>query len=413
MSSRLNTTARTIRNAVLLLPGLVLLPTGDAAAQDQEIIRGDLPPMPEITYHPEPEGLQVETFISDLEVVWAMQFAPDGRLFLTERPGRVRVVSADGTLDPEPWATFNVLHEGESGLMGLALHPDFPSEPWVYLMYTAQLDNGIENRVVRLRELDGRGVEEEILVGEIPATGNHSGGSLFFGPDGMLYVATGDVFQRERSADLDDLAGKVLRITPEGAVPGDNPFPGNPVWAYGLRNPHGFDIQPGTGRLFAADHGPTGEDGTRHHDRVIVLEEGRHHGWPAVVGAPGIEDYVDPFLTFVPASPPGDILFYDADLMPELRGDLFISVLGFTAQGAQTLLRVRFEDPSDPQFPTTVERWFHDGEGNSIYGRLRGMTVGPDGALYIGTSNLDGRLFAGSPREGDDRILRIFPAGND
>jgi len=125
-----------------------------------------------------------------------------------------------------------------------------------------------------------------------------------------------------------------------------------------------------------------------------------------------LPEYVDPLLTFVPASPPGDLLFYEADLMPQFRGDLFVSVLGFTAQGAQALLRVRFDDPQDPNRVTALERWFNDVSGASVFGRLRGMTVGPDGAIYVGTSNLDGRLFAGSPREGDDRILRIAPAGS-
>ncbi len=392
---------------------LVLGGLASPVAGQDEILRGDLPPMPAPTFHPSPEGIEVTTFVSGLQVVWALEFAPDGRLFLTERPGRVRVVSADGTLEPEPWATFTVHHEGESGLMGLALHPDFPVEPWVYVMYTTPVGDGLENRVSRIREVAGRGAEEEILLSGIPATGNHSGGTLLFGPDGMLYVATGDVFERERSADLDDLAGKILRLTPEGTVPEDNPFPGSPVFAYGVRNPHGFAFHGSTGRFFAADHGPTGEDGTRAHDRVLEIQEGRHHGWPAVIGAPGLPEFVDPFLTFVPSNPPGDVIFYEADLMPQLRGDLFVSVLGFTAQGAQTLLRVRFDDPDNPGEVVALERWFNAGDGTSVYGRLRGLTVGPDGAIYVGTSNFDGRLFGAQPREGDDRVLRIAPPGSD
>ncbi len=144
--------------------------------------------------------------------------------------------------------------------------------------------------------------------------------------------------------------------------------------------------------------------------RIIVLEEGRHHGWPAVVGAPGLPDYVDPFLTFAPASaPPGDLIFYTGDLMPELKNDLFVSILGFQAQDRQTLMRIRFEDDSDPTRPTALERWFNDEEGSSVYGRLRGLAVGPDGALYVGTSNHDGRQFVERHRELPDRILRITP----
>jgi glucose/arabinose dehydrogenase len=384
---------------------------GGLSAQQEPILRGELPSMPEVRYLPSPPGLETTTFASGLEVIWALDFASDGRLFLTERPGRIRVVGAGGTLEPQPWATLDVVHEGESGLMGLALHPNFPTEPWVYVMYTARTPDGMENRVSRIREVGGRGGEEEILLGGIPVAGNHSGGTLRFGPDGMLYIAAGDTFDRDRATNLDDLAGSVLRLTPQGAVPPDNPFPGNPIWAYGVRNPHGLDFQPGTGQLFAADHGPSGEDGARAHDRLIILEAGRHHGWPAVIGAAGDARYVDPFLTFVPASPPGDLRFYDADLMPELRGDLFVSVLGFTPVGAQNLMRVRFQDPADPLRVTAIERWFNDEAGNPVYGRLRGLAVGPDGALYVGTSNRDGRSFGRTPDPQDDRILRIAPAG--
>jgi glucose/arabinose dehydrogenase len=406
---------RMTRRCLTTLTLALILVGPDALHSQEEIIRGELPPMPETTYHLVPEGIRVETVATGLVAVWALQFAPDGRLFFTEREGRVRTMSPGGVLDPEPWLAIEdrVLFRGESGVMGVALHPRFPEEPWVYVMYTSQENGTLQNRISRFREVNGRAGEEEILIDGLAVQeggGSHSGGTLRFGADGMLYASTGDAFERQRSEDLDDLAGSVLRLTPEGGVPADNPTPGSPIWAHGVRNIHGLDWQPGTGALFAADHGPTGEDGTRFHDRVVVLQEGRHHGWPRVIGAPGLPEYVDPILTFVPSAPPGDLLFYDADLMPQLRGDLFVSLLGFQPAAAQALLRVRFEDADRPQFPTAMERWFNDGDGTSAYGRLRGMTVGPDGALYIGTSNRDGRQFARdliTPE--DDRILRIDP----
>ena len=384
-------------------------------AQD-EIIRGELPPMPPVSFHPEPEGYNVEVFASDLEVVWSIKFAPDDRMFVTERPGRVQIFDAEGNRQAEPWLDISerMFHQGESGLMGLALHPQFPQEPWVYLMYTYVTDDEPQTRLVRIREENGHAGEEEILLDGLPVQtpgGSHSGGTLRFGEDGYLYIATGDAFERSLSADIEEPAGAVLRLTDTGEVPADNPIADNPIWAYGLRNVHGLDWQPSTGRLFAADNGPTGEDNLMAHDRIIVLEEGRHHGWPAVVGAPGLPDYVDPFLTFAPASaPPGDLIFYTGDLMPELKNDLFVSILGFQAQDRQTLMRIRFEDESDPTRPTALERWFNDEEGNSVYGRLRGLAVGTDGALYVGTSNHDGRQFVERHRELPDRILRITPA---
>lgn len=391
------------------------LTTSMAAMAQNEIIRGELPPMPEVTYHPSPAGYRVEEFATDLQVVWTIRFAPDGRIWVTERPGRVQILSADGVRQAEPWLSLEdrIFFQGESGLMGLAFHPQYPQTPWVYVMYTYLTEDGPLNRISRFTDMGDTAGEETILFDGLAAQargGSHNGGTLQFGADGMLYVATGDAFERQRSADLNDLAGAVLRITPEGEVPADNPWPGNPIWAHGLRNPHGLAWQPETGRLFTGDHGPTGEDQLMAHDRLIILEGGRHHGWPVMVGAGGLPDYVDPILTWVPSSPPGDVLFYNADLMPELKNDLFVSVLGFQPQERQNLMRIRFQDPSDPSKPTAIERWFNDEQGNSVYGRLRALAVGPDGALYVGTSNHDGRQMTASHREGPDRILRITPA---
>jgi quinoprotein glucose dehydrogenase len=200
-----------------------------------------------------------ETVATGLVAVWALQFAPDGRLFFTEREGRVRTISPDGVLDPEPWLAVEdrVLFRGESGVMGIALHPRFPEEPWVYVMYTSRESGTLQNRISRFREVGGRAGAEEILIDGLAvqtAGGSHSGGTLHFGPDGMLYASTGDAFERQRSEDLGDLAGSVLRLTPGGELPADNPIPGNPIWAHGVRNIHGIDWQPGTGAVFAADH---------------------------------------------------------------------------------------------------------------------------------------------------------------
>ncbi len=403
------------RLALALTLGSVLLGAGSAAIAQNEIIRGAIPPMPEISYHPSPAGFQVDEFVSDLQVVWTIRFLPDGRLMVAERPGRVRLISADGVLDPQPWLSVEdrVFFQGESGLTGLALHPDYPAVPWVYVMYTYISDSGPLNRISRFTEVNGRAGDETVLLDGLAAQargGSHSGGTLQFGSDGMLYIATGDAFERQRSNDLNDPAGAVLRLTPEGTVPADNPWPGNPIWAHGLRNPHGLAWQPSTGRLFTGDHGPTGEDQLMAHDRIVILEGSRHHGWPIMVGAAGNPDYVDPILTFVPSSPPGDVMFYSADLMPSLQNDLFVSVLGFQPAERQNLMRIRFQDPANPTRPTAIERWFNDENGNSVYGRLRALATGPDGAIYVGTSNHDGRQMNASQRERPDRILRITPA---
>jgi glucose/arabinose dehydrogenase len=388
-----------------LLTGLPLVATAQPDLPkdgDDRPIMGELPNFPLEAYHLNPPGVTVETYLQDLDVVWGLEFAPDGRLFLTEKAGRIRVASADGTLDPIPWATLDDVNAEirERGLFGLALHPQFPAEPWVYVMYAYDIaDDRTANRVVRFREVDGRGVDQEILLDDIPGATTHNGGRIRFGPDGMLYVGAGDARDRRRSQDINNLGGSILRLTSEGAVPADNPFPNNPVWAYGFRNVLGLAFRPEDDQFFAADHGPTVEWEPRigAYDELNIIEKGANYGWPLVVGAPKEPGYVDPILSWIPSVPPGDLIFHN--------GDLFLSTLW-----SESLVRIRFQDSADPNKVTGVERWFNsqvwrDGVlPESTYGRLRALAVGPDGALYLGTTNRDGRI---EPRPGDDRVLRI------
>lgn len=195
------------------------------------------------------------------------------------------------------------------------------------------------------------------------------------------------------------MGGSILRITPEGAIPDDNPWPNSPIWAYGMRNPLGIAFRPEDGALFVADHGPTTEWEPRigAFDELNLVQKGKNYGWPRVVGAPGIPDYVDPLLSWIPSVPPGDLIFHN--------GDLYL-----TALWSEALVRMRFQDPSDPNHVTGVERWFNsrvwrDGvPAVGEYRRVRALAVGPDGAIYMGTSNRDGRF---EPGPDDDRVVRI------
>ena len=374
---------------------------GVANAQSDRPVLGNLPVVPLEVYHLNPPGVTVETVAEGLDVVWSLEFARDGRLFLTEKAGRIRVIGLDGRLAPEPWVTVeDVTAEiRENGLNGLALHPQFPDEPWVYVMYTVEGGGEVTNRVSRFREVDGRGADEDVILDDIPGATNHNGGRIKFGPDGMLYIGTGDARDRTRAQNLDNVGGSILRLTPEGDVPADNPWPGNPIWAYGFRNPLGIAFRQGDGQLFVADHGPTTEWEPRigAFDEINIVAKGANYGWPRVVGAPGVAGFVDPILSWIPSVPPGDMAFHD--------GHLYV-----TALWSEALVRVSFEDASDRNRVTRVERWFNsrvwrDGVmSESLYRRVRALTVGPDGALYMGTSNRDGRL---EPEPYDDRVLRI------
>lgn len=331
----------------------------------------------------DPSALRVEVVAENLQVPWAIDFASDGRIFFTERPGRVRVIQ-DGRLLPEPWATLPVAAVGEGGLLGLALDPQFERNRYVYVYYTYRYDQGqLRNRVVRLTDRDGRGQDPETIIDGIAGANIHDGGRIKFGPDGKLYITTGDASQSQLAQDMNSLAGKILRLNADGSIPSDNPFPGSPVYSLGHRNPQGLAWHPVTGQLFATEHGPTGND------EVNIIQPGGNYGWPVVQARAGRSQFIDPILVFSPSvAPTGATFFQDEFFFTTLRGE--------------HLHRVTLQPPDFRQ----VQRDQRLLEGE--YGRLRDAVVGPDGALYITTSNRDGR---GSPDLADDRILRFALAG--
>lgn len=371
--------------------------TGFAQADlppEGQVDDGGKPPMPAPVEVARAGDYAVENYVTGLEIPWDMAWAGEGRLYVTERPGRVRLVE-DAKLAPEPYATVNASHRGEGGLMGIALHPDYPDEKWVYLMYTYTSGGGTYNKVTRLRDTGSGLADEEPVLEGIPGSGVHNGGIIRFGPDGMLYVGTGDAREPELAQNVESLAGKILRMTPDGKAPDDNPRKGSLVYALGFRNVQGLAWHPETGQLWATSHGPTGEFGLQARDAVYVVEKGGNHGWPRVLGVTDREGVVDPVLYFPQnAVPPALCVFYSGDLMPDLKNNFF-----FASLRAEHLQRVVVDGNNRPE---RVERWFSGGD----MGRLRAVAQGPDGALYVSTSNRDGR---GRVRPGDDRILRIGP----
>lgn len=336
--------------------------------------------------HAQSDDPTVDVLADGLDIVWSMAFAPDGRLFVSERPGRIRVI-ADGRLETRPWATVDaVTPDGsEAGLMGLAIDPDFASNGHVYACYSYGSPSGsVLNRIVRMSDRSGRASQETILVDAIPGARFHNGCRLGFGPDGMLYATTGDAIDESLPQYVESLAGKTLRMTSEGRAPNDNPFRGSLVWTLGHRNAQGIAWDPETGAMWSTEHGSSG------YNELNLLERGANYGWPLIRAEQQSSDYEAPAY-HIRDIPPAGAAFASRDRYPELDGGL---VFGMLQGGALMFARLGDRDEI-----VAVEELIDD-----RYGRLRDVVTGPDGYLYVATSNRDQ---VGEPRAGDDRILRI------
>jgi glucose/arabinose dehydrogenase len=332
--------------------------------------------------------IQTSVYVDNVELPASMIFAPDGRMFFVEVfAGRVRVVE-NGVLQPDPVMTFQVQQGSESGLLGIALDPDFTTNRYIYAYYSepdpAELDRGVRNRVVRFVERDGKGAEVTPILDNLPnnpvkgAQDAHQGGALIFGPDKKLYVTIGDAGRPDLVQEPSALNGKVLRINPDGSIPSDNPTPGSPVFGMGFRNPWGLAVHPRTGGIYATDNG------NHIHDKVDLIKPGVNFGWPAVE-----DPRSDPRFT-APVWDSGDapdahngmtgVAIYEGDMFPEFKDSLF-----FCAFRTGKLRRVPLVGP-DQSASEEQERL--DPEC-----RL-GLTVGPDGAIYVSTMNRIVRLSA-------------------
>ncbi len=308
---------------------------------------------------------------TDLTVPWGLAFLPDGTALVAERPtGRVLAIGPDGGTSPAGTVP-GVADRGEGGLLGLAVARNDPGT--VYAYFTSTQD---DNRVVRMPFSAGRlGRATPVLTG-IPAGSNHNGGRIAFGPDGKLWIGTGDASDTARSQDREDLGGKILRIDPDGSVPSDNPFPGSPVWSYGHRNVQGLAFDS-TGQLWAA------EFGQNTWDELNKVRKGGNHGWPEVEGRGEREGFVDPQVVWSTdeASPSGIAIVDDVVYVAALRG--------------RRLWQVPIQDGTAGRPVAALA---------GDLGRLRTVEGDPDGGLWVTTSNTDGR---GTPDARDDRIVRL------
>jgi aldose sugar dehydrogenase len=369
-------------------------------ASPQEQAQANQPPAPQASCTLVEDGfgaagqvnVRVEEVVSGLNVPWGIAFLPNGDMLVSERSGQVRLVQ-NNTLRPQPIATINVSDRGEGGLLGIAAHPDFANNRFFYVYFTANANGTPVNRVERwqLSQDATSATRDRTIIDNIPVAQYHNGGRIRFGPDGMLYVGTGDARDPDLSQDVNSLAGKILRVTPDGEVPADNPFAGNPVYILGIRNTQGFDwINEST--LWVSDHGPSGELGRSGHDKVSVAQAGDNLGWPTTYRCESQQGLVTPAIVWRQALPPGGAAIYTGNAIPEWQGSFIVAALR-----AEQLQRVVI----DPQSGQVQQ---HDVYLQGQHGRLREAVMGPDGELYVTTSNCDGR--GSCPADGD-KILRI------
>jgi glucose/arabinose dehydrogenase len=341
--------------------------------------------------------LRAEKVVTGLKVPWTVAFLPSGSMLITERAGRLRLVQA-GQLQPDPVLTLKIGQTTEGGLLGMALHPQFGSNRIFYLFYTASINGGPVNRVERfyLSPNEKSAVSDGVILDGIQAGPIHDGGRIKFGPDGMLYVATGDAAMPDLSQNNNVLNGKILRVNPDGGVPDDNPMTGSYIFASGVRNLEAFDwIDQNT--MIIADNGPTGELGLTGLDKVSYAHASDNLGWPKITGCQTGVDLVTPLLTWKTAAPPGGGVVYHGSAIPDFEGNFLIGMMGTGTNGAHQLHRVAID-------PATGALFKHEVYLKDQFGRLRDVEQGPDGALYVTTTNCDGR--GTCPSDGD-YVIRV------
>lgn len=315
----------------------------------------------------------------NLDTPWGIAFLPSGDMLVTERPGSVKLISGSNitTVATIP----NVREISEGGLLGIALHPQFDTNKYVYLYYTYGSSRGnTQNRVVRMKFENNQLTNEEVILDNIPGAPNHNGGRIKFGPDNNLYITTGDAQEPSRSQDRNNLAGKILRVTDTGQAAAGNPF-GNRTYSYGHRNPQGI-AWDSNGVLWESEHGPSGGWPNCCQDEINKIESGKNYGWPDSVGDKVQSGTVGPIAQSAGDTwaPGGSAIIGDTLYFSGLRGAALYTY---------------------PIGGGNVTEQFKD-----EFGRIREVIAGPDGMLYMTTSNNDGR---GNPADNDDKIIRVNP----
>ena len=324
--------------------------------------------------------LNTDVIVDGLNNPWEIVFGPDGEIYFTERDGRIWKLSEFG--DAKVIQTFPKSGAVEGGTLGLALHPEFEKNKKIYVYQTNLELEFYQNKIFSFTVENDVLTDKQIILDGIPGAPWHDGGRIQFGPDEKLYISTGDAISPGLSQDLSSLAGKILRINPDGTIPTDNPFESSPVFSYGHRNPQGLAWST-NGMFVSSEHGPSGELGYGH-DEVNIILKGKNYGWPNIVGNSSDENFVNPLIHSGQSTwAPSGMVFYDSDKISSFNGKFLIGTLR-----GEHLMVVEISD--DGSLISTEK--FFDGD----FGRIRTAQIDHDGNLYLLTANGN-----------DDKIIRI------
>ncbi len=343
------------------------------------------------TYESEKHSFRIKTLAGGLEHPWSMAFLPDGKLLITERPGRIRILEDGRLLDRPVGGVPEIRPNGQGGLLDVAAHPDFERNRLIYFTYSGFGEGGWSTELARARldELANlEGVEVLFRAEPRSSGGRHFGSRIVFDGSGHVYFGMGDRGERNRAQDLSDHAGSIYRLMDDGRVPSDNPLVNRPnarpeIYAYGIRNPQGLIVHPETGELWEHEHGPMGGD------ELNVIRAGRNYGWPTItfgraytgfsIGeGTSMEGMEQPLYYWVPSIAPSGMSYYSGNRFSDWRGNLFIGSLKFAL-----LVRLELEGET-----VVSEERLLQGE----LGRIRDVRQGPDGLIYLLTDAPDGVL---------------------
>jgi glucose/arabinose dehydrogenase len=368
-----------IKRSIILIPAVCLL----AGMVNGQVMIGDA-------------ELDTTTVAGGLDTPWEILWGPDNKIWLTERPGRVSIVDPV-TGQVEKILTIEEVHEqSESGLLGMALHPGFETNGFVYLVYNYLSGNAIREKLVRYTFSEGTLNSPEVLLDNIGGAGNHNGSRLAFDKDTMLFMTTGDAVNTSTSQDTSSLNGKILRMNPDGTMPVDNPIQGSYVWTIGHRNPQGLVFSP-SGLLYSSEHGPANDD------ELNLISKSGNYGWPRVQGfcdQPTETSFcnsamvVEPLAAWTPTLAVAGIDYYGEGPVSLWKNSILMTSL---KSSRLTVLNLDETGTKAEKITDYFTGW---------WGRLRDVCVSPDGRVYLASSNRDGR---GNVRPGDDRIIEIKP----